>query len=359
MPQHIDGIVLFSGGLDSVLTAMLLREQGLNVLCIHFTSPFFGDPAKVACWRKAYGLDIEAMDASEAFVRMLAQWPPHGVGKTLNPCVDCKITLLGLARQIMATKGASFIATGEVIGQRPMSQRADALNIIARDSGTRGLLLRPLCGRLLEPTDAEISGLVQREKLLGISGRGRSAQLELASRFGIKEIPSPAGGCRLTERENARRYWPILKACLTSNEKNDPDELVRDFKAANNGRLLFRQDSGECLGIGRNEADNARIAAARLERDIILKLPFPGPLAIAHAGLSWPPGHLREAAAILASYAPKSRQTGEQLNIRIIGQDRQISVEPDRHENIWTLPDWQTVRAEIQETRKRRSARTQ
>jgi len=359
MQNHPDGIVLFSGGLDSMLTVRLLQDMGLKILCIHFTSPFFGNAAKVAHWRNIHELEIELVDASEPFVSMLAAWPPHGIGKTLNPCVDCKITMLKLAKQIMFERCASFIATGEVLGQRPMSQRVEALNIIAKESETRGILLRPLSAQLLPPTDAENSGLVTRDKLLKISGRGRSEQLELAWKLGIKEIPNPAGGCRLTERENARRYWPLFKPYLDDPVSLDVGKLVGNLKACDNGRLLFHNGSGQWLCIGRNENDNARISQSKREDDLILKLPFPGPLAMARGGVAWAPEIVREAAAILASYAPQSRRTGAEINIGIFGTDKQISVFPDRHENTWNLPTWETVADEIRKRRKAHEASRQ
>ena len=202
--------MLFSGGLDSILAAKVLEEQGLRVRCLHCHSPFFGEPSAVPRWRRRHALDIDALDVADDFCAMLRERPAHGFGKTLNPCVDCKILLLRRARRYMEEVGACFLATGEVLGQRPMSQRRDVLNVIRREAGVGDILLRPLSARLLEPTPMETSGLVDRERLPAISGRGRHAQLELARHFGLTDIPTPGGGCKLTEKENARRYWPVL-----------------------------------------------------------------------------------------------------------------------------------------------------
>ena len=248
--QQYDGIALFSGGLDSLLTARLLMEQGLAIKCLHFHSPFFGSPGRVEHWRSAYGLDIDAVDAGPEYVEMLKAGPAHGFGSAMNPCVDCKILMMRRAKDLMQGYGASFIASGEVLGQRPMSQRRDTLNIILRDAGVRGLLLRPLCALLLEPTQAELSGLVDRSRLLAFNGRGRKDQLELAHRFGISEIPTPGGGCKLTEKENTRRFWPVLRRVASPS--------VEDFRLADIGRQFWH---GDCwLSIGRHQQDNEAYA---------------------------------------------------------------------------------------------------
>lgn len=162
---------LFSGGLDSILAARLIMEQGLVVRCLHFVTPFFGKPQLIPHWEKVYGLEVEAVDVGEAFVRLLRERPAHGFGKVMNPCVDCKILMMRKARELMKKWGASFLISGEVLGQRPMSQRRDTLNVIRRDAEVKESLLRPLSAQLLDPTAPEISGLVDRNKLLGIFGR--------------------------------------------------------------------------------------------------------------------------------------------------------------------------------------------
>ena len=167
-----DVIVLFSGGLDSILAAKLLEDQGLKVRCLHCVSPFFGDEAALPRWRRLHNLDIASLDVSEDFAALLRRRPVHGFGKVMNPCVDCKILLLRHARLYMEAVGARLLASGEVLGQRPMSQRRDTLHVIPRDADVTGLLLRPLCARLLAPIPAEENGLVDRTRLLSISGRG-------------------------------------------------------------------------------------------------------------------------------------------------------------------------------------------
>jgi len=310
----IQAVALFSGGLDSILAARLVMEQGIRVRCLHFCSPFFGKPHALGYWRKVYGLDIEAVDISEDFVRMLIARPAHGFGKVMNPCVDCKILMMRHARARMEELGATFVISGEVLGQRPMSQRRDTLNVIRRDGEVRDILLRPLCAKHLEPTEPERSGLVDRERLEGFFGRGRKSQLQLAARMNITDIPTPAGGCRLAEKENARRFWPVLTRL--------PAPSVADFRLATVGRQGWSETLW--LAVGRNESDNEALASLARPDDIFLKvLDYPGPLALVRplAGCGGAfEEELRRAAALVASCAPKAVRAGGAVAIRMTGQ---------------------------------------
>ncbi|WP_300908512.1 tRNA(5-methylaminomethyl-2-thiouridylate) methyltransferase [uncultured Desulfovibrio sp.] len=352
-----DVIVLFSGGLDSILAARVLEEQGLRVRCLHCVSPFFGDAAALPRWKRLHGLDIVSLDVSADFAALLRRRPEHGFGKVMNPCVDCKILLLRHARLYMESVGARLLATGEVLGQRPMSQRRDTLRLIPREAEVDGLLLRPLCARLLPPIPAEENGLVDRSRLLGISGRGRGEQLALAARFGLREIPTPGGGCRLTERENARRYWPVLTHCA-----GDGETLARDFALANLGRQFWRHldERQYWLAVGRNNADNKRLAAAAGPEDALISLTgLPGPLSLARAGAAWPRALLEEAAALTASYAPKAVAAGGLVLLRAAWRDGglDLAVPPQRAGTLWLEPSWEDVRTEIRkEARLRREA---
>ena len=306
MSKEYDGIGLFSGGLDGLLAIKVLEEQGLRLKALHFYSPFFGHPRKRGYWKRTYGVDVDMVDISQDFVDMLARGPAHGVGKVINPCVDCKILLFERARELMPKYGAKFLASGEVVGQRPMSQRRDTLNIISRDAHIRDVLLRPLSALCLSPTPVEESGLVDRERLLGIWGRGRKEQFTLAQKYGIEVIPTPAGGCLLTEKENARRFWPIFKYL------EQPDQV--HFWLANVGRQFW---TGACwLAVGRHERDNARLDELVRPGDVLLRLTgFPGPLALARKldGGFWSQPLLNDAAAMLASFSPKALASGTEV----------------------------------------------
>lgn len=348
MSNQPDIIVLFSGGLDSILAAKVLEQQGLKVRCIHFTTPFFGSAKAVPYWRKVYNLDIVSQDVGEDFASMLRQRPEHGFGKVMNPCVDCKILLLRKARIYMESVGATGLATGEVLGQRPMSQRRDTLHLIMRDAEVSGILLRPLCATHLPPTQMEENGLVDRTKLLGFSGRGRRDQLNLAVELGITEIPTPGGGCRLTEKENARRYWTVLTLL--------PQASSEDFSLSNLGRQFWHHEDAAhyWLCIGRNGADNDRLAAVVQPDDMLLRLrDLAGPMALARHGASWPRHVLESAAAHAASYAPKAVAADSPVAVRVRqGQAEgesllDLDVKPERLEQAWGETPWDDIKVAI------------
>ena len=345
--KNYDGIALFSGGLDSILAARLLMEQGRTIKCLHFYSPFFGHPGRVEHWQEIYGLDIDAIDASAPFVEMLRRGPEHGFGSAMNPCVDCKILMMRLAKERMAEYGATFIVSGEVLGQRPMSQRRDTLNVIRRDADVRDILVRPLSAKLLDPTAPEESGLIDRSRLLGMNGRGRKEQLALAEQFHITEIPTPGGGCKLTEKENTRRFWPVLSRLAS------PD--VNDFRLADVGRQFWHDDCW--LTIGRHKFDNEAYAGLLREGDVHFKVAgFPGPIALGRRSRPWDEDSLREAAALVASYSPRAcraSEEGQRISVRVTvnGQTHMVEVTP-RRETVFHEPTWEDARDELHALRK-------
>ncbi|MBF0513360.1 MAG: tRNA(5-methylaminomethyl-2-thiouridylate) methyltransferase [Desulfovibrionaceae bacterium] len=338
--KQYDALSLLSGGLDSILAAKAVARQGLSVLGLHFVSPFFGKPGSVAAWRAKYGLDIETVDVADAFVAMMAGGPANGVGKFLNPCIDCKIFMLRRAKDMLEKYGARFLVTGEVIGQRPMSQRIDALNIISRDAGVRSILLRPLSAKRLPPSPMEESGLVRREELYGFYGRGRREQLDLAASFGLTDLPTPGGGCMLAELESARRYYPIFR------HKRLPSGA--DLHLANVGRQYWR--SGLALAVGRNQSDNARLEALASEGDLLFKVrDYPGPLGLGRrfGQTPWDEAEVRFAAALLASYSGKAVALGGPVEVTVgLGGARvSVAVTPCRDApNGFAEPDWETAK---------------
>lgn len=342
-----DALSLFSGGLDSILATKLMQSHGHAVLGLHFVSPFFGKPDKVPFWKKEYAIDVEVIDVGQEFVDLMTAFPPHGFGKVLNPCVDCKILMLRRAKELLPRYGAKFIISGEVLGQRPMSQRADTLNIIRNDADVRDVLLRPLSAGMLPPTPMEESGLVDRSKLPSLVGRGRKGQYGLARELGVVTIPTQAGGCRLGERESARRYWPILR--------NFPRPLAHYFDLANVGRQLWR--GGHWLAMGREHRDNEKLLnLARPEHYVFVLKNFPGPHAVGCPvpGRDWTEEVLAEAAACLASFSPKARRSGGDVDVSVIreGRERILTVSPEAPHGFVDNPTWPETRASQKEWEK-------
>ncbi len=247
-------IALFSGGLDSTLAIRLMQIQGINVHAVHFTSPFFGVSPDADCGKydarraaETINVPLTIINLDEEYLEML-RMPRHGYGKAINPCIDCHAYFLRKAKDFMLSTGADFVITGEVLGQRPMSQRRDALAIVARDGELDGLLLRPLSAQLLTPTTPETEGWVDRAKLQGIKGRTRKTQFKLAAELGVKEYPNPAGGCLLTELS----YTSKVRDIFEHSEKLK----ARDFRLLRVGRH-FRLDAATRLVIGRDDKENS------------------------------------------------------------------------------------------------------
>jgi tRNA-uridine 2-sulfurtransferase len=338
-----DALSLFSGGLDSILATKLMQSHGHKVLGLHFVSPFFGKPDKVAFWEREYDIPVEVIDVGQEFVDLMAAFPPHGFGKVLNPCVDCKILMLRRAKNLLPVYGASYIISGEVLGQRPMSQRADTLNIIRNEADVRDVLLRPLSAGVLPVTPMEESGLVDRTRLPSLVGRGRKGQYALARELGVTKIPTQAGGCRLGERESARRYWPILRAF--------PRPLAPYFDLANVGRQLWRREGEQWMVMGRDHKDNQKLLRLVSPEHYVFELKnFPGPHAVGIPvpGQDWEQAILNEAAACLASYSPKARNHGEAVDVSVIRhhEERIVSVRPDMPHAFEDNPLWHQTRTQ-------------
>ena len=283
--MSVRALALFSGGLDSILACRVVMAQGIEVMALRFVTPFFeGDVGEAASYRAAtrekYGIEVEVVDISQDYIAML-RVPQHGFGRHFNPCIDCKIFMLRQARALMAGYGASFIITGEVLGQRPMSQRRDTLRIIERQSGCEGILLRPLCARLMPATEPERQGLVDRDRLCRISGRGRTEQQQLAAHFHIADYPAPAGGCLLADVNLSvrfRRFSPGIFAASTG------ERLVRDFRLLLLGRH-FEPLPGLWFLLGRDQRDNERIAAFCEAEDWLFEMvDRPGPVGLLRRG---------------------------------------------------------------------------
>ena len=267
-------VLLYSGGLDSLLAAKILMNQGITVTGFHCILPFVPpdlDPETLDITELArqIGLNLDFHRLDGEYVDIVRN-PPHGYGKNMNPCIDCKMHFLQKAIEYMKQTGADFIATGEVVGQRPMSQMKHMLNHINNVSHIKGGILRPLSARILQPTVPEIEGLVDREQLLGISGRSRKTQMMLAKRYNIPRYSSPAGGCLFTDPSIARR----VKDLFDHHEFSDTLDLY--FLTV--GRH-FRLSQAVKIIVSRNEKENRELEKYRTKHDYYLEPQFKGPAA--------------------------------------------------------------------------------
>ncbi len=253
-------IALLSGGLDSTLAVKMMLDLDIEVEALNFTSPFCtctgknsGCKSEAVRVAQEYNIPIKVMHKGADYLEIVRN-PVHGYGKGVNPCVDCRIYLLKKAKEYMLESGADFVFTGEVLGQRPMSQRRDTLRVIERESGLEGLLLRPLSARHFEPTVPEKEGWVDRDKLLAIEGRSRSVQMKMAEDLDVKNYPCPAGGCLLTELS----FVPKIRDVFDHSEELN----LRDFRLLKTGRH-FRIGSESKAIMGRSETDNNQLEHIR------------------------------------------------------------------------------------------------
>lgn len=294
-------IVLLSGGLDSILATKLMLEQGIDVVAVNFSAKLCmcgckktGESAAQAA-AKALKVPLETIDITQDFIEIVKN-PAHGHGANVNPCIDCKIYMLKHAKSLMEKRGASFLVTGEVLGERPMSQRKDALNIIEKSAGVRGMLLRPLTAKNLPLTKPETEGIVDREKLLDIKGRSRKPQMALAEKFGIKEYPNPAGGCLLTDPGFAKRVKDAMRHSEFDTENLAVLSVGRHFRLPGDARLV----------VGRDESENEILLSLASDRDMIFKMKdCQGPISLLRGKAG---ADLIKLAAAITAYHTKFRK---------------------------------------------------
>lgn len=237
-------LAMVSGGLDSILAAKLIKDQGIEVIGVCFKSYFFNESNAIKM-TKQIGIELKVIDFTEEHFKMVKN-PKHGRGKNMNPCIDCHAMMMTYCGRLLEELNADFIITGEVLNQRPMSQNKQALDVVRKESGFSDKILRPLCALNLNPTQMELDGLVDRNKLLKISGRSRKEQMKMAEEWGIVDYPSPAGGCKLTEPNYSHR----LKLALDANKdlnRNDIELLKygRHFISENNTKIIVTRTADE------------------------------------------------------------------------------------------------------------------
>ncbi len=295
---------LCSGGLDSILAGLVLQRAGVAVTWVSFETPFFSvDKARRASENTSIPLIVK--DITPRYMEMLKN-PKCGYGQHMNPCVDCHSLMFRIAGEMMPEGGFDFLFSGEVLGQRPMSQTKPSLRYVEKHSGFDGYILRPLSAKRLPETIPERKGWVRREDLLDLSGRGRKAQIQLAGKFGVKEYPNPAGGCLLTDKN----YSVRLKDLFDHSENQTENEL----RLLQYGRH-FRLSPGAKAVVGRDQRDNeALLGLYDPKRDVLIKAPHvPGPVVIVPGGAS--PVEIQQAAAVCVGYSRSPK--GEPVEVTI------------------------------------------
>jgi len=297
----VRAVSLLSGGLDSQLSVCLLQDQGIEVHGIVFSSPFFSlDAARRAAEQLRVPLHVQ--DFTRDILELLRS-PPHGFGSCMNPCIDCHARMILRAGEYAVKEGFDFLCTGEVLNERPMSQNRRSLDIVANDSGHGDILLRPLSAKLLPETRMEREGLVDRSRLMALQGRSRKIQLEMAERYGFRYIPTPAGGCRLTEPNFCRR--------LDDLKKHEGLDDVRNINLLMVGRH-FRLGPDVRLVVGRSLEDNEAIEKQAGVDDTILSVDgIPGPTCLLRGCAQ--EAQVRQAASICARYS--DTEAGRQVTV--------------------------------------------
>ena len=267
--KKVRALSLFSGGLDSILAVKLLESQGIEVQAVAFSTPFF-DMEKIKRSAQENDINLKIADFWKEHLEKVKN-PRFGWGKAMNPCIDCHLLMIERAGEMMREESFDFLATGEVLGQRPMSQNKKALEIIEKNSGVQEYLLRPLSAKLLDETIPEREGKVDREKLLEILGRSRKEQLALAKKFRVNFFPTPAGGCKLTEREYGEKLGKLLETCkkITRN----------DLELLSVGRHFWFGKN--LLVVGKDSNENGKLKKLKKEKDVLAEAEnIPGPMIL-------------------------------------------------------------------------------
>ncbi len=302
-------LCVFSGGLDSMLAAQLIRAQGIEVLALFFETPFFTSP-KARKSADHINLPIKVVDITDKHLEIVRN-PKHGYGGHMNPCIDCHTLMIRTAGELLEEEGAGFVITGEVLGQRPMSQNLKALSLVASESGFQGLVLRPLSAKRLPITIPEERGWVDRNKLMGFSGRSRKPQMELAKTLGIRDYPSPAGGCLLTDEVFSRRLKDLVFGV--------PDLQLREIELLKLGRH-FRLGPHTKVIVGRNQKENEEISALSRETDLLLTtVSVPGPTVLVLGDLT--PEIEELAASMAVSYSDAGNDQLTEVSFLVKGSN--------------------------------------
>lgn len=315
--KTVRALGICSGGLDSILSGLVLRQQGIHVEWVCFETPFFSaDKAREAS--RMTGIALHVQDITDDYLKML-EAPPAGYGKNMNPCMDCHALMFQKAGKMMDANGFDFLFSGEVAGQRPFSQNKNSLHYVAKHSTYRDRILRPLSAQRLPETPMETSGLVDRAQLLDFSGRSRKPQMALAKQFGISKYPAPAGGCLLTDVGYSRR----LRDLFDHQEILTPNAL----HLLKYGRHMRLNPTTKII-VGRTQKDNENILRhVDPHTDALIKITaHPGPTAVLPGGGSDEIQFL--AGAICAGYSKAPEDASVTVRVSIDGKVNQINVLP-------------------------------
>jgi len=330
MKDKIKAVALFSGGLDSILAVKLIQEQGIEVKGVNFITPFFGleEAFMIA---KDLNIDLKIIDITEELLEVLKN-PKHGFGKNMNPCIDCHTLMFKKAGEYMTKIGTSFVFSGEVSGERPMSQNRNSLSLIERESGFEGRILRPLSALLLPETIPEKEGLVDRNKLWDISGRSRKRQMELAAKMNLKDYPSPAGGCKLTEPGFSKRLRDLFSQEKFSLEEIELLKLGRHFRLSRDIKLV----------VGRNKEENEQLKDFFQDGDFLFKAKnLKGPISLLKKRNKIDDEIIEKSCQITARYCDRNDEEDEGVYINYFSKSKELAktkkVKPFKEEELACL----------------------
>lgn len=332
--EKVKAIVCLSSGLDSLLSAVIMKRLGIDITGLHCMFRFdpvsqTDKPARIRELIDPFEIPLVLKDTTNDFIKMFLD-PEHGYGSEMNPCIDCRLLTLRYARDLMNEIGARFVVTGEVVGQRPMTQNKPTIFHIDKVSGLKGLILRPLCAKVLPPTVPEQEGWVDREKLYDISGRGRKRQIALAGELGLSDYNQPAGGCLLTDPQWSKRAQALMA------HRSAEDMTAENIQLLRLGRHFW--PGGDLWIIaGRDEADNRVLEQYQEGRWVFHPPDFKGPLVLAEGICDERDRVL--AARITARYCKHKEENQIDIQYKMGNEQGILSVQPfeDRDIEGWRV----------------------
>ncbi|MCS7097341.1 MAG: 7-cyano-7-deazaguanine synthase [Candidatus Methanomethylicia archaeon] len=317
-------LVLLSGGLDSILATKIVLDQGIEVEAVHFVTPFYNcDYNSIIKFSEELGIKIHIINLGQEFLDIVMN-PKHGYGSQMNPCIDCRILMFKKAWDLANKINANFLVTGEVLNERPFSQRFEIMMLIERETGLEGKILRPLSAKLLPPTESEKKGWINREKLFAIKGRRRIPQIKLAEKLGIKDYPSPSGGCLLVDPSFTRR--------LRDHLKHEGKITLKDAFLLTIGRH-FRVNSVKIV-VGRNKEENEELLSIARDYKIqyLMVKDYKGPITLIIGKIF--PEIIEIAAAITVRYSDAPKNTPVNVIYKSLDEEMEIVTVAMKDEDI-------------------------